>query len=274
MYLKESIRRILREEVLRESTSLPIKLSGSYQAPRGDGDALHSFDRRKSDKFGGYMLTGGPIPPQFESKVKLDQGKGINQVLRELHSQGIKPDVKSINIQVNSDYTVQWEAIIDESTDGKAYVGVASRGSAGGGADSRAQGQLPSLKSKNPKFCNWTTVLDFDITKPIKIRQFFLKYTMCDPNETPNDIKVGGNELTKQSTPIITQPNNDLEKEYKTWETGEYKIQGDTIWTYKLNNNKEWEAKKNDGSYVLLKTALSDSNYNQALTNLKLAKKV
>ena len=270
MNLKESIRRILREEVLRESTSLPIKLSGSYQAPRGDGDALHSFDRRKSDKFGGYMLTGGPIPTQFESKVKLDQGKGINQVLRELNAEGIKPDVKSINIQVNSDYTVQWEAIIDESTDGKAYVGVASRGSAGGGADSRAQGQLPSLKSKNPKFCNWTTVLDLDITKPIKIRQFFLKYTMCDPNEKPNEITVSTNTNTNTNN-IVT---SDIEKEYKTWEPGEYKIEGDSLWTYKLNNDKEWEAKKNDGSYVLLKTALSDSNYNQALTNLKSAKKV
>lgn len=267
MSLKESIRRILREEVLRESTSLPIKLSGSYQAPRGDGDALHSFDKRKSDKFGGYMLTGGPIPSQYESQVKLDQGKGINQVLRELNDEGIKPDVKSISIKVNNDYTVEWEAVIDASTDGKAYIGVSSRGSAGGGADSRAQGQLPELKSKNPNFCNWTTVLDFETNKPFRIRQFFLKYTKCGSDEKPNEIVVTNNNSGNIA-------KSDIEKDYKTWEIGEYKIDGDSLWTYKLNNDKEWEAKKGNGSYVLLKTALSDSNYNQALTNLKSAKKV
>ena len=43
--------------------------------------------------------------------------------------------------------------------DGKAYAGVMSRGSAGAGADSRAQGQLPDLKSDNPNFCNSVVIL-------------------------------------------------------------------------------------------------------------------
>lgn len=261
MNLKDSIRKILREEILKESISLPIKLTGSYQAPKGDADALHSFDKRKVDHFGGYMLTGGPVPSQFASMVKLDQGKGVNQVLLELAKSGIKPDVKSITINVNSDYTVNWEAIIDESTDGKAYIGVASRGSAGGSADSRAQGQLPTLKANNPKYCNWTLVLDFNITKPVKIRQYFLKYTMCNPDELPNEIKVGGSS------------DNTNEKEFKSWEPGEYKIPGDEQWTYKLTDNKEWEAKQDGGDYVSLKSALSDENYNQALIILKTAKK-
>jgi hypothetical protein len=269
MNIKENIKRILKEELLTESVSLPIKLSGSYQAPKGDGDALHSFDRRKSDHFGGYMLTGGPIPSNFSSKVKLDQGKGINQVLVELAKKGIKPDVKSISIRVNSDYTVEWEAVIDESTDGKAYVGVASRGSAGGGADSRAQGQLSGLKSKNPKFCNWTPVLDLNISKPIKIRQYFLKYTMCNPKELPNDIKVGGSGSGSGNG-----ASSSKEKEFKSWEPGEYKIKGDEQWTYKLTKDKEWEAKLNNGSYTSLKSALSDSNYEIALGFLKLAKKL
>ena len=75
--------------LITESVTLPMKVSGSYRAPKGDGDALHSFDRRKSDKFGGYMLRGGPIPPQFQSVVTLDQGKGINQVLDELIKSGV-----------------------------------------------------------------------------------------------------------------------------------------------------------------------------------------
>lgn len=265
MNLQEEINRIQSMMgIITESVSLPIKLSGSYQASKGDGDALHSFDRRKSDHFGGYMLTGGPIPSKFASRVKLDQGKGINQVLMELVKDGVKPDVKSISIRVNSDYTVEWEAVIDESSDGKAYVGVMSRGSAGGGADSRAQGQLSGLKSKNSKYCNWTTVLDLNVSKPIKIRQYFLKYTMCNPNETPNDIKVigGGNS------------DNNNEKEFKTWKPGEYKIPGDEQWTYNLTDDKEWETKKDGGNYISLKSTLSDNNYGQALNALKGAKKV
>ena len=172
--INEEINRI--KEVMgliKESISLPITISGSYQAPKGDADALHSFDRRKSDNFGGYMLRGGPIPSQFASNVKLDQGKGVNQVLEELIKNGIKPDIKDIKINVNKDYTVDWSVTIDKSKNGKAYAGVASRGSAGGGADSRALGQIPALKSKNPNFCNWEVVLDFNITSPVKIRQYF-----------------------------------------------------------------------------------------------------
>ena len=188
--------------------NLPIKLSGSYQAPKGDIDALHSFDKRKSDKWGGYMLSGNP-PAKYASKIKLDQGKGINQVLLELANQGIKPDVKSIKIKVNADYSVQWEAIIDKSTDGKAYIGVSSRGSGGGGADSRAIGQLPDLKKNNPNCCNWTVVLDFNISKPFNIRQFFIKYTLCKAGEKPNDIKVDDSKSSKNAE--LTPKNQETE---------------------------------------------------------------
>ena len=50
------------------------------------------------------------------------------------------------------------------------------------------------LKSKNPKFCNWTEVLDLNITKPIKIRQFFLKYTKCKEDEEPNEETIEKND--------------------------------------------------------------------------------
>lgn len=158
----------------------PIKLSGSYRVPPfmlSKGDALHSFDRRKIDGFGGYMLTGGPVPNKWNSYVKLDQGKGINQVLKDLISSGIKPDVSEIKIKVNPDYSVNWEATIIESKDGQAYAGVASRGSAGSNADERALDQIPKMKSKKPNAYNWKEVLDLNITDPIKIRQYFLKYT-------------------------------------------------------------------------------------------------
>lgn len=161
-------------------SKFPIKLSGSYRVPGiipAKGDALHSFDRRKIDGFGGYMLRGGPIPNRWNSYVKLDQGKGINQVLKELISSGINPDVTNIKVTVNPDYSVNWEATIEESRDGKAYSGVATRGSSGSNADKRALEQIPSMKSKKTNAYNWKEVLDLNVSKPIKIRQYFLKYS-------------------------------------------------------------------------------------------------
>jgi hypothetical protein len=158
----------------------PIKLSGSYKVPNlmiAKGDALHSFDRRKIDGFGGYMLRGGPIPSKWASHVKLDQDKGINQVLSDLISSGIKPDVTNISIKVNPDYSVNWEATIDQSKDGQAYSGVASRGSAGRNADERALEQISKMKSQKPNAHNWKEVLDLNIENPIKIRQYFMKYS-------------------------------------------------------------------------------------------------
>ena len=159
---------------------LPIRLSGSYRVPKNamfKADALHSFDRRRVDGFGGYMLRGGPIPSKWASVVKLDQGKGINQVLNELIGTGIKPDVTEIKIKVNDDYSVNWEATIDVSKDGNAYSGVSTRGSAGSNADGRALDQIPKMKSKKPNAYNWKQVLDLNVEQPIKIRQYFLKYS-------------------------------------------------------------------------------------------------
>jgi hypothetical protein len=160
--------------------NLPIKLTGSYKVPKlvlGKADALHAFDRRKMDGFGGYMLRGGPIPNRWKSLVKLDQGRGINQVLEELIASGIKPDVTSIKIKVNDDYSVNWEATIDKSKDGKAYAGLSTRGSAGENADQRALDQIPKMKSKKPNASDWKQVLDLNIDTPVKIRQYFFKYT-------------------------------------------------------------------------------------------------
>jgi hypothetical protein len=206
--MKDLIRQILREDI---STSLPIKLSGSYRVPKNipsRGDALHAFNRRKSDGFGGYMLTGVPIPSQWSGYVTLNQGKGINQVLRELIDKGVKPDVTDITININ-DYTVNWSATIDESSDGKSYYGVGSRGSAGGNADSRALGQISKLKSKNPEYCNWKEVLDLNVTTPFKIRQFFLKYTKCKEGEE--------NDVDKLYDKLKTKGGKNLESKVKDW---------------------------------------------------------
>lgn len=261
--------------ILSESKfSLPMKISGEYTVPNSapnKGDALHSFNRRRSDGFGGYMLSGNP-PSKWSQYIKFNQGKSINQALQEVWNSGVNPDITNLKIQVDSkSYTVRWSATIDESEDGNAYVGVSSVGSAGGGADSRAQGQVEGMKRWEPGAKDYTLVLDFKNPSGIYIRQFFYKYTK--PNEfKPHD---GGSFIKKK-----IKKNDDykikssLETLFKSWKPGEYKLKDDKMWTYRLTNNKEWEAKTSDSDFINLKSALTDDNYKIALKFLKDATKL
>ena len=139
-------------------------LKGGYQVPAGTpnmGDALHSFEKRKSDGFGGLMST----------KIK--------EALTELHKNGVNPDITELKVSVDSkNYKVDWEAKIEPSKDGKAYVGFSTVGSAGSGADARAQSQVETMKKWVDNAEDYKLVLDFKNPNGIYIRQFFYKYTL------------------------------------------------------------------------------------------------
>ncbi len=187
--IKEEIDRIksLMGLIIEQKISLPILVKGSYSAPKGDADALHSFERRKSDGFGGRMLTK------------------INEKLREVYKAGINPDVTNIKIDIDStNYTVKWEATIDESKDGIAYMGVASKGSAGKTADRRAEGQIDNLmrKLKRNDAEDIKLVLDFKNPSGVYIRQFFYKYSL--PETNPSLSKSGDYLRTEKPTEIET----------------------------------------------------------------------
>jgi hypothetical protein len=149
--------------LLRKKPKTKMVITGSYIVPPGTpnmADALHSFERRKSDGFGGRMTTK------------------INEALREMYKSGVNPDIKEIKINVDSKkYSVTWEATLGESNDGKAYVGVSTVGSAGSGADARALNQISSMKKWVDGAENYTQVLDFKNPTGIYIRQFFYKWT-------------------------------------------------------------------------------------------------
>ena len=103
----------------------------------------------------------------------------INEKLREGYKAGINPDVTDIKIDIDStNYTVKWEATIDESKDGIAYMGVASKGSAGKTADRRAENQIDNLmrKLKRNDAEDIKLALDFKNPSGVYIRQFFYKY--------------------------------------------------------------------------------------------------
>ena len=136
-------------------------------------DALHSFNARRMDKFGGYL------------NVKINQG------LESIRKKGFNSDVKQLYIQVNpKTLTVHWVAVVGPSEDGKCYVRVDSRGSAGGGLPAvnkqlpRMHNLYPTLTSVKLLEFNENVIKCFDwngnrldsVCSFVNIRQHFFKY--------------------------------------------------------------------------------------------------
>lgn len=150
-------------------------ISGSYSAAGMSNayDAVHAFNYRRSDKFGGYI-----------------NGK-INDGLKRIRDKGYKSDIKALHIQIDpATLTVYWTAVVGPSTDGYSYTRVDSRGSAGGGPGA-VQKQLDRMHSlysgmKPVQFLdfneNVTRCFSSDgspretCSDPINIRQWFYKY--------------------------------------------------------------------------------------------------
>jgi len=150
-------------------------------------DALHSFNRRRSDYFGGYM------------NVKINAG------LERIRKKGFKSDVKKLYIQINPQtLTVYWIAVVGPSENGKCYACIDSRGSAGGGL-TEVNKQIPKMHAGYPSM-KPQLLLDFnqdviqcyewDGTKLssfcnyINIRQKFYKYETDCYDETANSVIV------------------------------------------------------------------------------------
>lgn len=136
-------------------------------------DALHSFNARRMDKFGGYL------------NVKINQG------LESIRKKGFNSDVKQLYIQVNpKTLTVHWIAVVGPSEDGKCYVRVDSRGSAGGGLPAvnkqltRMHNLYPTLTAVPLLEFNENVIKCYDwsgnrldsVCSFVNIRQHFFKY--------------------------------------------------------------------------------------------------
>jgi hypothetical protein len=152
-------------------------ISDSYTAAGkyGPYDALHSFERRKSDKFGGRLNTKVQEGIQ---KYKLDNN--INAV-----------DILNVDIKINPEtLLVEWSVTIGPSTDGNTYEEIDSRGSAGGGTNA-VEGQLSKMHNRHSgltpvlvKHFNETIPIYYDVNGNkltskrgnINIQQKFFKY--------------------------------------------------------------------------------------------------
>ena len=112
-------------------------------------DALHSFNYRRSDKFGGYI------------------NDKVNAGLERIRQKGFKSDIKKLYIQVDPlTLTVYWFAIVGPSRDGFSYVRMDSRGSAGGYLRA-VQKQLPRMHKLYPDL------------KPVKFLEFNENVIVC-----------------------------------------------------------------------------------------------
>ena len=164
------------DRVVLSESPIQVKVFGTYdttKAPQGGGgDALHSFQSRKKDTFGGRM------------------NDAVNLALLEVYEKGINPYIQSLKIEFSPNKTsgpkVVWEVIITESTDGKAYVGLGSRGGAGnvgsGTAVNRALEQANQKKKdlpgelKEPDMYQ-VDVLDYRNPEAV-IRQIFWQFSI------------------------------------------------------------------------------------------------
>lgn len=140
-------------------------------------DALHSFNYRRMDRFGGYL------------NVKVNKG------LEQVRSNGFNSDIKNLYIQIDPvSLKVYWFAVLGPSTDGRSYVRIDSRGSAGGGIPA-VEKQLhnmhklyPDMKAhkllefnENVKVCyDWNGNQLCDFRGTVNIRQHFFKYAAND----------------------------------------------------------------------------------------------
>ncbi|MFZ9613290.1 MAG: LysM peptidoglycan-binding domain-containing protein [Crocinitomicaceae bacterium] len=202
-------------------------------------DALHSFNYRRMDRFGGYL------------NVKVNKG------LEQIRNNGFDSDIKNLFIQIDPvSLKVYWFAVLGPSTDGRSYVRVDSRGSAGGGISAvekqlpRMHGLYPDMKpykliefNENVKVCyDWNGNQLCDFRGTVNIRQHFFKYAAKDnaevtPVTDPTIVKVEtvntapGDVIPSEITPVkpvvkpTPKPKPKPKPKYKT-----YKVKsGDTL---------------------------------------------
>ena len=184
-------------------------------------DALHSFHSRRMDKFGGYL------------------NDKINEGLRQIRLKGYYSDLKQLYIQINPKLlTVHWVAVVGPSTDGRCYVKVNSRGSAGGGR-SAVEKQLPSMH-RNHEGLLPVKVLEFNenviqcfdwrgnaldsFCSVVNIQQYFFKY--ADPR-IGTSITLAEYDLLEQENEVNSDPKPTIPaKSY----TRKYRVRaGDTL---------------------------------------------
>lgn len=184
-------------------------------------DALHSFNRRRMDHFGGLL------------------NEKINAGLAEVRSKGFQSDLKKLIIQIDpSTLTVYWTAVVGPSENGKCYTHVDSRGSAAGGIKA-VEKQFPRMHSLHEGLVpekvlefndNVLQCYEWDGTKldsvynTVNIQQHFFKY--YDPTIVTNEdlalqAKKDAEQLSAPAAPASPQKKTTPAYRYYTVKQGD-----------------------------------------------------
>ena len=224
------------DTITLDENDLLIKDSYCAKGQTDVYDALHSFQSRKVDGFGGFL------------------NDKINLGLEKIRLKGFKSDIKKLYIQIDS-YTldVYWFAVVGPSSDNHCYTRIDSRGSANGGRPA-VEKQIPSIHLRHSKLIP-VKLLEFNndvlqyydwkgnkldtIKKFINIQQYFYKY--YDP-KFDNVIEIT-TQIINETKPVIIKPdikkNNPITYRVKKGDTLSKisKIYHVSVSTIKKNNN-------------------------------------
>lgn len=204
MNLNEEISRIKKVMgiITEGNITLPLKVSGSFKG--NSGDELHAF-----------QSTNGVVIGGMQTKV--------NTKLKEVYDAGYNPDITKITVTIDkTTKTTSWEVTINESTDGKAYLGLVTVGSCcSSDFKKRADDQVETMKSWNSTPENHKLVTELittdeggskgDITitgGKYKLKQHF--YVYSKDSKKPHQKKT----VEKPKTPEAKPLNLKIDKKY------------------------------------------------------------
>lgn len=108
-------------EVKKQEAPAPAPVATPEQKPKQQINEVvnGNYTAKNCDELHAFQSTGG--------KVIGNMNVTVGQALEELYKKGINPKVTSVKVNVDG-MNVDWTCTIQESTDGKAWVGFTSRG--------------------------------------------------------------------------------------------------------------------------------------------------
>jgi hypothetical protein len=106
---------VVRQAKVDKNVVFPVYVTGQYTAK--DCDALHAFQSRK------YIDNQGRERSELVGNMHVK----VSDTLKKLHKNGYNVKTTDVDVTVTG-MTVNWSVKIEESTDGKSWVGFTSRG--------------------------------------------------------------------------------------------------------------------------------------------------
>lgn len=248
----------------KQNINFPVIVQDEYTA--SDCDALHAFQSRRK-RVGNKMVT--------EDVGRMNEKVGA--ALNDLYQAGWAPKVTKVEVTVK-DMTVKWKVTIEESQDGKAWVGFTSRGAGCNGdvqrrAVSKELGyDINTLKDTiasrvGEPLLEIQKVGDITYNHPSNgFRQVFYAYTKPQQAPAPksnavnyqnnSDFQVGDTYLTRNTktgkTHLITI--TDAKKVDGRWLDVSAKIDdGNQTWTFDVTVPGKFGHNTQNGDFVILK---------------------